>query len=61
MDQKQTIVHFFGLQNSHERYKEFTKCLADTAANSIITYINNTDDVNEKTQLKAYSTGDIIT
>ena len=54
-------MHFFGLQNSHERYKEFTKCLADAAANSIITYINNTDDVNEKTQLKAYSTGDIIT
>ena len=42
------------------RYKEFTKCTTDAAANSIITHVDNTDDMFVKIQLMNYSTGDVI-
>ena len=41
-------------------YKELTECTTDAAANSIITHVNNTDDLYGKTQLMNYSTSDII-
>ena len=41
-------------------YEELAKCTADAAANSIITHVNNTDDLYGKTQLMNYSTGDVI-
>ena len=41
-------------------YKELTECTTDAAANSIITHVNNTDDLYGKTQLMSYSTGDVI-
>ena len=37
-----------------------TKCTAGAAANSIITHVNNTDDMYGKTQLMNYSTGDVL-
>ena len=37
-----------------------TKCTTDAAANSIITHVNNTDDMHGKIQLMKYSNGDVI-
>ena len=41
-------------------YEELTKCTTDAAANSIITHVNNTDDMYGKIQLMKYSNGDAI-
>lgn len=41
-------------------YKELSKCTIDTAANSIISYANNTDGMYGKKQPMNYVTGNVI-
>ena len=41
-------------------YKELSKCTIDTAANSIISYANNTDGMYGKKHPMNYVTGNVI-